>query len=472
MKNALTRLAAHLREPSLVRRGAMTVASFFLLIWAVLLGYQFWQLRWMPANGPGMQQYGNALLLSVDRFERPEQAAAFIGATEQWLNIRRREIGVLPGRNKYELRDLQGQLVYQSGELAGLQLNTVKGQLTEQAIEGRYHRIYTAESGRWTLTVLEPWRTTSEFLVFTGMALLPFLLLAMPFVLVPLWLSVRHGLKPLQSLANRIAARKSDDLNPIGFNARHRELKPLEHALDALLDQLRQKLARERAFVQDAAHELRTPLAVISAQAHVLAGAQDASQRMQSQNHLEQAIARAAHLSTQLLLLAAMDDAVSAPLQTLDVAQWLRQTMAVLAPEAMQRGLDISLDAPDSLVVLLDHSALASVVHNLLDNALRYGKEGGAVEVTLRDSLGGFTLSVQDDGPGITPKEAERVFERFYRGADQTASGSGLGLSIVRQAASRLGGSVRLGAGLRGAGAGFFVKANVSSDWSVEPMQG
>jgi two-component system, OmpR family, sensor histidine kinase QseC len=463
MKNALKLWGAHLREPSLVRRGAMTVASVFLLIWAVLLAYQYWQLRWVPANGPGMQQYSNALLLSVDRFEQPEQAAAFIGATEAWLNIRRREIGVLPGTNKYELRDRQGRVVYQSAELAGLQLHAVKGQLTEQAIQGRDHRIYTAESARWSLMVLEPWRTNSEFLVFNGKALLPFLLLAMPFVVVPLWLSVRHGLKPLQALADRIAARKSDELNPIGFNARHRELKPLEHALDALLDQLRHKLARERAFVQDAAHELRTPLAVISAQAHVLAGAQDASERMRAQNHLEQAIARAAHLSTQLLSLAAMDDAVSTPLQMLDVAQWLRQTMAVLAAEAMQRGIDLSLDAPDSLVGLLDHSAWASVAHNLLDNALRYGKTGGAVVVTLQADLSGFTLSVQDDGPGIPAEEADRVFERFYRGAGQTASGSGLGLAIVRQAAARLGGSVSMGAGLAGAGVGFFVKARAKS---------
>ena len=466
MNHALKRLASYLREPTLVRRGAMTVASFFLLIWVVLLGYQYWQLRWVPANGPGMQQYSNALLLSVDKFERPEEAAAFVSATEEWLNIRRREIGILPGRNKFELRDMQGRLVYQSAELAGLQINSVKGQLTHQAIQGRYHRIFTAESARWTLTVLEPWRTNSEWLIFNGKALLPFLLLAMPFVLVPLWLSVRHGLKPLQLLADRIAARKSEDLNPIGFNARHRELQPLEQALDALFEQLRQKLARERAFVQDAAHELRTPLAVISAHAHVLAGAQDASERLLSQNHLEQAIARAAHLSTQLLSLAAMDEAVSAPLQTLDVAQWLRQTMAVLVPEAMRKGFDLSLDAPDSLTCLLDHSALASVVHNLLDNALRHGntgKPGGAVVVTLQEDPNGFTLSVQDDGPGIPPHEAERVFERFYRGADQTASGSGLGLAIVRQAAARLGGSVSLGPGLGGAGVGFFVKVRAPS---------
>ena len=93
----------------------------------------------------------------------------------------------------------------------------------------------------------------------------------MPFVLVPVWLSVRNGLRPLQQLARGIARRPADDLQPVGFNARHRELKPLEQALDALFARLRQKVERERAFVQDAAHEIRTPLAVITAQAHVMA---------------------------------------------------------------------------------------------------------------------------------------------------------------------------------------------------------
>ncbi len=115
----------------------------------------------------------------------------------------------------------------------------------------------------------------SAFLAYNARFLVPYLLLASPIVLLAVWLSVRNGLRPLQQLADRIRRRTAGDLQPVGFDARHRELRPLVQALDALLGQARAQLQRERAFVQDAAHEMRTPLAVISAQAHVLEHRQD-----------------------------------------------------------------------------------------------------------------------------------------------------------------------------------------------------
>ncbi len=462
---ALAALWTRLAQPTLVRRSVISVTVAFVLVWAVLLGYNFINYKHTITNDPGLLKYGDALLDSLTPITEPAQAAAAISATNHWVNIRRRQNDLLPGVAMHELRDsVSGDIVYSPPGLQELgialpeQLKNNASSITEPVVQGQRYRVYAGTNARWTLRIVEPKRADAHFLQSSGRTLVPYLLLAAPFVLLPVWLSVRNGLKPLQQLARRIAQRNSDDLHPVGFNARHRELKPLEQSLDTLLARMRQKVERERAFVQDAAHEIRTPLAVINAQAHVMARSQSDVERMQAQAHLEQAIARTSHLAQQLLDLAALDEAQRPEPRDLDVAQWLRGVLAQAAPGAMARQIELSLDAPDSLFARLDLPALESIAHNLIDNAVRYTPSGGNVAVGLQRTGAVLHLSVQDDGPGIPAAERPQVFERFYRGAGHAANGSGLGLSIVRQAALRMGGQVELGAGLKsGQGVGFFV---------------
>lgn len=445
-----------LTEPTLVRRSVLSVLLAFVLVWAVLLGYVFITYKQTITNEPGLQKYGDALLVSLQDVADPTLAAAAMASTDTWTNIRRRQVGMLPGTARYELCDTQGRRAYASPGWQALPARAPDGRITETEVHGQVHRIYAGRSDRWVLTIAEPKRSDAAFLARNARTLLPYLLLAAPFVLLPVWLSVRNGLRPLQQLARLIAQRGQDDLRPVGFDARHRELKPLEQSLDHLFAQLRQKVGRERAFVQDAAHEIRTPLAVITAQAHVMARSPSEEERTQAQAHMEQAIARTSHLAQQLLDLAALDEAQRPAPRDLDVAQWLRAALAQAAPQAMARQIELSLEAPDSLHARLDQPALESIAHNLIDNAVRYTQAGGNVSATLCQNSGWLHLAVQDDGPGIPASEQHKVFERFYRGLGHAAHGSGLGLAIVRQAALRMGGQVRVGAGLNGRGVGFF----------------
>lgn len=453
-----------LAEPTLMRRSVASVLAAFVVVWGVLLGYNYVNYRHTITRDPGLMKYGDAVLDSLAQVTDPAHASAAVAATDHWTNVRRRQVGLLPGVLMHELRDgTSGEPVFASPSLQNVQLPAVTPRaepyIQEASLQGRSYRIYTGRNARWVLRVFETKRTDSNYLRYNGRALLPYLLLASPFVLLAVWLSVRTGLRPLQQLASRIAQRGQDDLRPVGFDARHRELKPLEQSLDRLFAQLRQKVERERAFVQDAAHEIRTPLAVIAAQAHVMARSPSEAERTQAQAHMEQAIARTSHLAQQLLDLAALDEAQRPEPRDIDIAHWLRAALALAAPAAMARRIELSLDAPDILPARLDLPALESVLHNLLDNAVRYVHAGGTVAVGLRADDGGNTLhlSVQDDGPGIAPVEQGKVFERFYRGAGHAANGSGLGLAIVRQAALRMGGQVWLGQGLNGRGVGFFV---------------
>lgn len=458
----LRRLWTRLAEPTLVRRSVLSVTVAFVLVWAVLLGYNFVNYKHAITNDPGLLKYGDALLDSLDLIADPAQAAAVVSATNHWTNIRRRQIGLLPGVAMHELRDsTSGQVVHVPTGLQELGIPLPPPQtgstISEPVVHGQQYRVYAGQTPRWTLRIVEMKRPDADYLRYNGRYLVPYLLLAAPFVLLPVWLSVRNGLRPLQKLARLIAQRNKDDLQPVGFNARHRELKPLEQSLDHLFTQLRQKVERERAFVQDAAHEIRTPLAVITAQAHVMARSHSEDERTQAQAHMEQAIARTSHLAQQLLDLAALDEAQRPAPRDIDVAQWLRAALAQAVPQAMEQQIELSLDAPDALPARVDLPALESIVHNLIDNAVRYTTAGGNVAVGLRRDGARLHLVVQDDGPGIPAAEHSRVFERFYRGLGHAANGSGLGLAIVRQAALRMGGQVRLGEGLGGKGVGFFI---------------
>jgi signal transduction histidine kinase len=143
---------------------------------------------------------------------------------------------------------------------------------------------------------------------------------------------------------------------------------------------------------------------------------------------------------------------VFSKLETIDAAELLRQRLAALVPAARRKGITLSLDAPESVPVAANVLAFDSIVENLVDNAIRYTPDGGAVSVTLRHSGNNVQLNIKDSGPGIAPELYNAVFERFFRIPGSESQGSGLGLAIVRRLAEALGSSVHLGPGLYGRG--------------------
>jgi len=267
--SSLRTLWRRIAEPSLVRRSTGSMLLVFLLIWAVLLGYVYVENRRYLSEAPSLHQFGDALLVALDETPDPAQARAAMAATQRWTAIRRTQDERLSGVVEYALRDRGGRLVFASSGWTAADAPTSAE---------RYWR-YDRSGAHWQLQILNPRRTTGAFLRYNAGSLVRYLLIAFPLVLLAVWLTVRASLRPLEQLARRIEQRAADDLDPVGVPARYRELRPLVQALDAMLQRLRGTVQRERAFVQDAAHEIRTPLAVINAQAHVLAQAQDAAER-------------------------------------------------------------------------------------------------------------------------------------------------------------------------------------------------
>jgi signal transduction histidine kinase len=443
-------------RPTLVRRVFLALLVAFSLVWIVLLGRDFLQAKDAGAFDAKIRAVGDNLLASIAPLDSDTYAGAVVASNAALINEGYRD-NRLPDV-LMELRDAGGARVFVSPQAERASLQGPPGSFTDGSVNGQPYRRYHGRHGRWSLTVAAPKLDTWSMFHLMGASLTLDMLIAFPFVLVPVWIAVRRGLRPLRALSDRIAARGPDDLDPLGVAPRYAELQPLAGALDRLLDQLRHRLARERGFVQDAAHELRTPLAVMSAQAHVLVMATDPGEREQAGRRMLQAMNRASHMIEQLLDMANIDDGKPVAPYEVDVAELVRTDLALLAPAALARHIDLVLDAPDALRRMVDLHAFQAVLHNLVTNAIAYIPEHGRVHVTLRDAGAALMLAVADDGPGIPLDERTLVFERFYRGAaGHDTPGAGLGLAIVREAAARLGGGVGLEDGIDGKGCRFVV---------------
>ena len=446
-------------QPSLTRRVVGSLLLAVALVGVVLLAQNYLEFRREFSPGPdsALVKAVQVVGASLEPITASHDAVVVLQTIQRQSDMARKQ-NRLEGILLIELVSKAGERIYATPELGHTTLDAPSTGQREQLINGRHFRVTQAAAGPWRLRFGEPRLSDTSALSLLGSDLLPSLLIAIPVVLFPVWLAVRRGLSPLRQLSARLAQRHADDLSPLSVDMKYAELKPVVATINELLATLRGKVQRERAFVQDAAHELRTPMAVISAQAHVLARAASEAERYQAEGALESAIARASHLARQLLALASLDDASGAPRQRIDLSHLLQTMLAQAMPLAQQRSIELSLDAPDSLSLEADTTALQSIVMNLLDNALRYGREGGQLAVTLQDQSDHITLTVADDGPGIPEAERARIFDRFVRGTAQDAPGTGLGLAIVKQAVQRLRGSVQIETGLHGRGVAFVVR--------------
>ena len=233
-----------------------------------------------------------------------------------------------------------------------------------------------------------------------------------------------------------------------------RELRPIIVATNELMARLDQALAQERRFTSDAAHELRTPLALVRLQIEGLALADEAGRHIAHQRLLK-GIDRLSRTVSQMLLLARLEQAADRmPMTPVDLKALLEASVAELAPAAVAKDQDLSLAVPADACVLghAQAEALAILMRNLLDNAIRYTPPGGRVDVTLDLEEAHARLAVEDSGPGVPEAMRERIWERFFRPPGMESPGSGLGLSIVRQVLELHGGIAQSSPGNAGRG--------------------
>jgi two-component system sensor histidine kinase QseC len=261
------------------------------------------------------------------------------------------------------------------------------------------------------------------------------------------WWAVRQGLAPLRGLSRHLAGRQPQALEPLPTTNLPAEMQPLVRALNGLFERIQSLIESERRFTADAAHELRTPIAAIRAQAQVALGAgPDEAQRNHALHATLAGCDRATRLVEQLLMLARLEAAPepAPPLATVNLSALAQRLAADLAPAALARHQTLALEAPDVCPVAANELLLGVLVRNLLDNALRYSPDGAQVLVQVGLESGQVVLQVKDSGPGLSEAEMARLGERFYRVLGSGQSGSGLGWSIVQRIAEVLGAHVQV----------------------------
>ena len=290
------------------------------------------------------------------------------------------------------------------------------------------------------------------------------LLVALPLLGVGLLIAIGRALAPLRALAGAVAARDPQRLEPVDAEGVPGEVRLLVDRLNDLFARIATSLERERAFTADAAHELRTPLAAIRAQAQVARASRDDGERVHALDQVIAGCDRAARLSGQLLTLARLEAGEwrerLAPCELGGIA---REVLAEVAPAAHSRGVAVELHAAAPVAVRGDASLLHVLLRNLVDNALRYGASGRAVRIEIEERAARAVLRVVDRGPGIPAPERSRVLDRFYRGLGTGELGAGLGLAIAARIAALHGAALEFDDGPGGRGLAVTIRWPIAS---------
>ena len=457
------------RPRSMVRRLIVWQVAAMAVAW---LGLTAWILFQMLAYGNGdldrrMQFFAQSLAETASTaHEDSTELARRLQTTERIflsgvIGVNDSNGAALHYVPVYQLWTKDGRLMYASPAAQGTLLSSANAQgFSEFRANDQTFRVVTALSANATVRAVVGERVGERL-----MSIWPMLqtiglsqLVILAWIVSITWAVARYGFKPLTSLAAQIASRQTGELAPLDGARHYVETDPIIAQINLLLVREGRRLEAERGFLADAAHELRTPLAAINAQAHLLLTTNDPDARQAAKAELQQGMDRVSHLLAQLLTMARLEAGpVHNTAEVVDVAELGRQRLAALSQLARTRSISLVFDAPEVLASQINRSGFVSILDNLVDNAIRYTPSGGRVEVVLTAGKDCLWLSVRDDGPGIAPADRERVFERFVRLPQAIEQGSGLGLAIVKRVVASQTGSLRFVEGLAGRGVGLQV---------------
>jgi len=416
-----------LRKPSLKRHILALALSAILLTWLAAAAFTYVDAR------RELDEMLDAHLAQA--------STLLVAQASHELEEIETEHGPLP--HKYSLRVafqvwLDGtQLRLRSANAPNQRLTAQENGFSNVIIQGKQWRVFSSWDHTHTMLIHVAELTDVREQLARGIAanLLKPLWLALPLLAVLLWWAVAGGLRPLTRLTSEVERRAPDNLAPLDATATPAEVTPLIERLNQLFGRIGSVLEHERRFTADAAHELRTPVAAIKAQAQVARGATDDAVRLHALDGAILGCDRASHLIEQLLTLARLesvaDDALTpCPLRTLAAG-----VLAEAAPGALNRQVQLELLESEEAVASGLSALLTILLRNLIDNAVRHTPAGTTVTVEILRSADSTCLTVSDNGPGLPTEALDRVSERFYRPLGTSASGSGLGLSIVRRIA-------------------------------------
>lgn len=441
-----------LRLPTLVRRMMVAQMLLLTLLWCLFLTFILLEDLRSPPILTGSETYETLFSLVESMEDRPQARKEVLAAFSKALR---------EGYGGGEDPELAINLIVRKHNEI---IFSSRGAPTEvkNSRLGEMQRVRTGDH-TWTSRTLKSARSDVEVTLFTpagswnffiylnsrGYYVMP-LLVCIPFLLFPAWLSIRIAMRPWNRVVNEISLRTPDDLSPLKAVPRHRELRQTVDAINDFLARVRESAERERVFIADAAHELRTPLAAMRINVEALQSWVISESQQELLAGIVRSNSRAARLVNQLLLMKHSEAHIDTVTEPVPLTTLIQERMAALEPLASARGIELEFFADDEIRVAGIRERLVSLIDNLIENAVKYSPEGGRIEVQLQSTTTSVRLRVSDAGPGIPVELRERVFDRFFRDPNQTQSGSGLGLAIVKAVTQQHNGRVNLSTSAEG----------------------
>jgi two-component system OmpR family sensor kinase len=278
---------------------------------------------------------------------------------------------------------------------------------------------------------------------FAVRSLLPIAVL-IPCLMLIIAIVIAGSLRPVVEMAREVDRRSADDLTPLPTQSLPSEIAPFIASINGQFERVKQMMVRERRFIAEAAHELRSPITAISLQVENVGKVELPAAARERVAILEQGVRRVRHLLDQLLSLARQDIMSAAVVPVVDLAQIARDAMAGMLPVASRKDVDVGFALLETANVQADPFELSTLVRNLIDNAIRFTPPGGRVDIDVHPAGELVVFQLADTGPGVSSQDIERLFEPFYRGVHPVEGGTGLGLAIVKRIVNNLGGSISL----------------------------
>jgi two-component system, OmpR family, sensor histidine kinase QseC len=331
----------------------------------------------------------------------------------------------------------QGQQVRADREGLQLPYRREGSGFVDETLGGETWRLYYLQSapGDWLVAAGQKAEERDELVRNLTLSQITPWVLMLPVLLLAMAWAVRRALASLHQLAEQLGQREAHELHAVPHDQAPTELRPLVQAMNSLFERIEATLARERRFTADAAHELRTPLAVLRAQWDVVRRSGSPAERQHAETQLNAGLDRMDRLMTQLLALSKVEAASTLARQDVQWPALVEQVMSDCLPTAERRQMELACEWPSQgqppFPLQGDPHLLAVLLRNLLDNALRYAPQ--ASTVTLRFSPD--TLAVDNEGPALSTEHLTRLGERFHRPEGQAEGGSGLGVSIAQRIA-------------------------------------
>ena len=418
------------RMCSLRRALLLWLVPMFLIVGVLSAGFSYYSYTHMVAEfmDNQMEQLGQSIALQQGQLMPPQTNADRI---HQW------------GDYVVQVYGADGSLQRSSWPQLGAHPQS-RGGFSDVRVGDTDWRVYCTEQ-RDGARHVQVWQsgTFREHLAVerAGAALAPVLIL-MPLAFLVLWMLSGAMSRAVQDIGRQAAMQDPHNLTEISLERVPAELKPMVHSFNSLLTRLRDAFAMKRQLVQDAAHELRTPITALALQMENLRRDMPAGACTQSLGQLEAGVHRASRMVDQLLKLSRQGDAPAEPAMRVDLRAQVRDSINALIALADQRNSDLGLvdeGLQGEVALSCAPGDFRSALDNLVENALRYTPEGGVVDVRVMTEKGKPVIEVADTGPGIPPELIDRVFDRFFRVPGSTARGSGLGLAIAQSAAQRCG---------------------------------